>query len=70
MPLSFSSAYIPEWLAGEDIPISARLMASGNVYDALISKGVCKDAFLHKKAAAIIQEGKRSHFDPDMVDAI
>ena len=59
----------PEGLAGEDIPISARLMAVADVYDALISRRVYKPPFPHEKAVAIIQEGKGSHFDPDMVDA-
>ena len=59
----------PEGLAGEDIPISARIMAVADVYDALISRRVYKPPFPHEKAVAIIQEGKGSHFDPDMVDA-
>jgi len=59
----------PEGVAGEDIPISARLMAVADVYDALISKRVYKPAFPHEKAVAIILEGKGSHFDPVMVDA-
>jgi len=59
----------PEGLAGEAIPISARLMAVADVYDALISKRVYKPAFSHEKASAIIIEGKGQHFDPDMVDA-
>ena len=59
----------PEGLAGDDIPISARLMAVADVYDALISRRVYKPPFPHEKAVAIIQEGKASHFDPDMVDA-
>lgn len=59
----------PEGLSGDDIPISARLMAVADVYDALISKRVYKDGMSHEKAVAIIEEGKGSHFDPDMVDA-
>jgi putative two-component system response regulator len=59
----------PEGLSGEDIPFSARLMAVADVYDALISKRVYKPAFSHEKAVAIIEEGRGSHFDPDMVDA-
>ena len=54
---------------GDDIPISARLMAVADVYDALISRRVYKPPFPHEKAVAIILEGKGSHFDPDMVDA-
>lgn len=59
----------PEGLSGDDIPISARLMAVADVYDALISKRVYKDGMSHEKAVAIIEEGRGSHFDPDMVDA-
>jgi putative two-component system response regulator len=58
----------PEGLKGENIPISARLMAVADVYDALISRRVYKPPFPHDKAVAIIKEGKGSHFDPDMVD--
>ncbi len=59
----------PEGLAGEDIPISARLMAIADVYDALISRRVYKPPFPHEKAMAIMIEGRGSHFDPDMLDA-
>ncbi len=59
----------PEGLRGEVIPISARLMAVADVYDALISRRVYKDSMSHDKAISIIEEGKGSHFDPDMVDA-
>ncbi|MBT4365366.1 MAG: HD domain-containing protein [Desulfobacteraceae bacterium] len=59
----------PEGLKGEDIPVSGRLMALGDVYDALISKRVYKKAFSHEKAYSIIIEGKGTHFDPDVVDA-
>ncbi|MBF0462549.1 MAG: two-component system response regulator [Magnetococcales bacterium] len=59
----------PEGLRGEGIPVSGRLMAIADVYDALISKRVYKPAFPHEKAVAIIAEGKGNHFDPDMVEA-
>lgn len=59
----------PQGLAGDSIPVSARLMALADVYDALISKRVYKDAMSHEAAAAIIEQGKSSHFDPDVVDA-
>ncbi len=58
----------PEGLSGENIPLSARLMAVADVYDALISKRVYKDAFSHEKAVNIITEGKGSHFEPLLVD--
>jgi putative two-component system response regulator len=59
----------PEGLKGESIPISARLMAVADVYDALISRRVYKDSMPHEKAISIIEDGKGTHFDPDMVDA-
>lgn len=59
----------PKGLAGTDIPLSGRLMALADVYDALISKRCYKPAFSHEKSAAIILEGRGSHFDPDVVDA-
>jgi putative two-component system response regulator len=59
----------PRGLKGEAIPVSGRLMALADVYDALISKRVYKPPFPHAKAVQIIQEGRGTHFDPDVVDA-
>ncbi|WP_046017339.1 HD domain-containing phosphohydrolase [Marinomonas sp. S3726] len=59
----------PNQLAGEDIPLSGRLMALADVYDALISKRVYKPAFSHDKAKSIILEGDGTHFDPEVVKA-
>ena len=59
----------PQGLAGEAIPISARLMAVADVYDALISRRVYKPAMPHAEAVAIIEEGRGKHFDPDIADA-
>ena len=59
----------PEGLAGEAIPLSARLMALADVYDALISKRVYKNAMSHDEALAIIRQGRGTHFDPDVYDA-
>jgi len=59
----------PQGLAGDAIPIAARLMALADVYDALISRRVYKEAMVHEKAMQIIVEGRGSHFDPDIVDA-
>lgn len=58
----------PQGLAGEDIPLSARLMAIADVYDALISKRVYKSAFTHHDAVSLIVKEKGKHFDPDIVD--
>lgn len=59
----------PERLAGEAIPISARLMALADVFDALISRRVYKTPFPLEQAVAMIREGRGRHFDPDIVDA-
>ncbi len=59
----------PEGRSGDAIPVSARLMAVADVYDALISRRVYKEGMPHAQAAHIIAQGKGTHFDPDMVDA-
>ena len=59
----------PEGLAGEAIPLSARLMALADVYDALISKRVYKEAFSHEVARNLIVQGRGTHFDPAVIDA-
>jgi putative two-component system response regulator len=58
----------PEGLSGNAIPISARLMALADVYDALISRRVYKEGMSHAQAVDIIVQGRGSHFDPDIVD--
>jgi len=59
----------PLGLKGNAIPISGRLMALADVYDALISKRVYKIAYPHAIAVNTIIQGRGTHFDPDMVDA-
>ncbi|MCK9389948.1 MAG: two-component system response regulator [Syntrophales bacterium] len=59
----------PQGLAGDDIPIPARLMAVADVYDALISRRVYKEGMTHEKAVQIMIEGRGVHFDADMLDA-
>ena len=59
----------PEGLAGEQIPLSARLMSVADVYDAMISKRVYKPAMTHEHAVALICEGRGTQFDPVIVDA-
>ena len=59
----------PTGCGGDDIPISARLMAVADVYDALISRRVYKEGMSHDRAVQIISEGRGTHFDPDIVDA-
>nr|WP_319393652.1 two-component system response regulator [uncultured Desulfobacter sp.] len=60
----------PNGLKGEDIPVSGRLMAIADVYDALISKRVYKPPFSHAKAIDIITKDSGSHFDPAMVETL
>jgi putative two-component system response regulator len=57
----------PYGLEGEAIPLVARILALGDVYDALTSKRCYKDAFSHAKSRSIIEQGRGSHFDPDVV---
>jgi putative two-component system response regulator len=59
----------PLGLAGDMIPIPARLMAVADVYDALISRRVYKEEMPHEAAAQILLDGRGSHFDADMIDA-
>ena len=53
----------------EEIPLSARIMAVADVFDALVSRRSYKDPFSFEKAMQIIQEGSGTHFDPRIVDA-
>ena len=55
--------------SGKDIPISARIMAVADVYDALVSGRVYKSAYNHDEAVRIIVEEKGKYFDPRVVDA-
>ena len=58
----------PTGLAGEEIPLSARIMAVADVFDALVSKRSYKEGFPYDKALAIIQEESGTHFDSKLVD--
>jgi len=58
----------PQGLKGDEIPLSGRLMAIADVYDALTCKRVYKKAFTHEKSVEIITEGKGKHFDPDLFE--
>lgn len=60
----------PKGIKGLDIPLSARLMAVADVYDALRSERPYKEAFSHAKSMEIINQSKGSHFDPEIVDAL
>jgi putative two-component system response regulator len=59
----------PNNLKGIEIPIAGRIAAIADVFDALTSKRPYKEPFSVEKSLAIIQEGRGSHFDPDVVDA-
>ena len=59
----------PDGLAGEAIPLPARIMAVADVYDALRSKRPYKRTITHEASCTIIQDGAGRHFDPVMVDA-
>jgi len=59
----------PQGLKGDQIPISARLMALADVYDALISRRIYKEPISHEAAMHIIAMTRGRHFDPDVVDA-
>lgn len=59
----------PNGISGYNIPISARIMALADVYDALTSERVYKDVFKHEDAVKIILENEGTHFDPNIVHA-
>ena len=59
----------PCGLEGDEIPLSARIMAVADVFDALVSKRSYKDGFSFEKAMGIIQAGSGSHFDPNVAGA-
>ena len=58
----------PDGLAGDDIPLSARLMTVADVFDALISKRVYKKAIAFSAVREIMAEGRGTQFDPDIID--
>jgi putative two-component system response regulator len=59
----------PSGLAGDDIPVSARLMALADVFDALTTRRVYKPPMPLAAATDLIVDGRGRHFDPDVVDA-
>jgi putative two-component system response regulator len=59
----------PEGLAGEAIPLAARLMAVADVFDAMISRRVYKAPMPLATARDLVRDGRGRHFDPDLVDA-
>ncbi len=65
----FDGSGYPKGLRGDAIPLCARIVAVADVYDALTTKRVYKEAFSHEVAAKIIIDGSGAHFDPRVVDA-
>jgi len=65
----FDGSGYPGGLVGRDIPLCGRIVALADVYDALTSKRVYKQAFTHDIARSIILEESGKHFDPNVVRA-
>ncbi len=65
----FDGTGYPSGLCGEDIPLAGRIVALADVYDALTTKRVYKDAFTHEIARNIILEAEGKQFDPQLVRA-
>lgn len=65
----FDGSGYPKGIQGYDIPLSGRIVAVADVYDALTSSRVYKPAYSHETAKDIILEGRGTHFDPEIVDA-
>jgi putative two-component system response regulator len=65
----WNGAGYPDGLKGTAIPLSARIMAVADVYDALRAKRCYKEAFSHEQSCGIILKGRGTDFDPDVVDA-
>ncbi len=59
----------PEGISGNNIPLSARIMAVADVFDAVSQKRCYRDAMPVEKCFAIIEEGRGTDFDPAIVDA-
>jgi putative two-component system response regulator len=58
----------PRQLKGQEIPLSARIVAIADVYDALRSKRPYKAPFSHQQALKFLREGSGTHFDPNLID--
>lgn len=59
----------PNGLSKEDIPLSGRILAVADVYDALVSVRCYKPAFSHEEALRILKDESGTHFDPDVIEA-
>ena len=65
---NYDGSGYPCGIRGEEIPLSARIMAVADVYDALRSKRHYKDGFSKEKAMAIMKESRGTHFDAEIDD--
>lgn len=66
----WDGAGYPDGLAGEEIPLAARIVAIADVYDALSVRRVYKDPIPHEKCIATIRDDAGRHFDPDLVQVL
>ncbi len=66
----FDGKGYPLGLSGKDIPLSARILSIVDVYDALVSARIYKEAFSYDDAIKIIAEGRGTQFDPVVTDAL
>jgi putative two-component system response regulator len=65
----FNGSGYPQGLSGNDIPLSARIVAVADVFDALTSERPYKHAWEIERAVAFLKEGSGLHFDPQCVEA-
>ena len=65
----WDGAGYPQGLRGEEIPVSGRLVALVDAYDALVVQRAYRPAVSHEAAVEAITSGRGQHFDPDVVDA-
>jgi HD-GYP domain-containing protein (c-di-GMP phosphodiesterase class II) len=65
----FGGTGYPRGLAGKDIPVTARIFAIVDVFDALTSKRPYKEPLPFDETMAILEEGRGNHFDPELLDA-
>jgi len=66
----FDGSGYPHGLAGEEIPLEGRITAVADVFDALLTDRSYRPAMTEEEAVAVIKEGRGTHFDPRVVDAL
>jgi len=64
----FDGAGYPDGVAGQQIPINARIFAIADVFDALTSRRPYKEPMSFDATMEILEKGRGSHFDPDLLD--